>query len=101
MENEKSIYQIMEERREAERLARESEIQRSIHKNEEYWKKFYNSEQPASEKGTDLGNGYVRLANGTVVRVGTVLGQNKRAEYDTDDCRELIRRIDEETRKML
>ena len=48
MENEKSIYQIMEERREAERLARESEIQRSIPKNEEYWKKVYNSEQPAS-----------------------------------------------------
>lgn len=91
----------MEERREAERLARESEIQRSIHKNEEYWKKYYNSEQPASQKATDLGNGYVRLAGGAVVRVGTVLGQGKRAEYETDDCQELIRRIDEGNRKML
>ena len=98
---EKTIYQIMEERREAERLARESAIQRSIHKNEEYWKRYYNSEQPASQKGTDLGNGYVRLAGGTVVRVGTVLGQGKRAEYDTDVGRELISRIDEGTRKML
>lgn len=68
MENEKSIYQIMEERRKAERLAKESEIQRSIHKNEEYWKKFYNSEQPASQKGTDLGNGYVRRWNGSACR---------------------------------
>lgn len=99
--DEKTIYQILEERREAERLARESEIQRSIHKNEEYWKKYYNSEQPASQNGTELGNGYVRLAGGTVVRVGTVLGQNKRAEYDADDSRTLISRIDEGTRKML
>lgn len=98
---ERSIYQIMEERREAEHMAREREIRRSIHKNEEYWKKYYNSKQPASQKATDLGNGYVRLAGGTVVRVGTVLGQGKRAEYDTDDGRELISRIDEGTRKML
>lgn len=98
---EKSIYQIMEERREAERLARESEIHRSIHKNDEYWNKYYNSEQPASQNGTDLGNGYVRLAGGTVVRVGTVLGQGRRAEYDTDDARELISRIEERTRKIL
>ena len=99
--DEKTIYQIMEERREAERMARESEIQRSIHKNEEYWRKYYNSEQPASQKATDLGNGYVRLAGGTVVRVGTVLGQGRRAEYDTGDGRTLISRIDEGTRKML
>lgn len=97
----KSIYQIMEERREAELLAKEREIHRSIHKNDEYWNKYYNSEQPASQNGTELGNGYVRLAGGTVVRVGTVLGQNKRAEYDADDGRTLISRIDEETRKML
>lgn len=98
---EKSIYQIMEGRREAERLANENEILRSIHKNEEYWKRFYNSEQPASQNGTDLGNGYLRLAGGTVVRAGTVLGQNKRAEYDANDTRELIAVINEGTRKRL
>lgn len=93
---EKSIYRIMEERREAERLARERETLRSIHKNEEYWAKFYDSRQPESQSCQDIGNGYLRLPGGAIVRTGT-----KRVGYEAEDARELIREIDKETRKRL